>query len=165
MTSKLRAKKFRIPRPDVLEAVDASLGVTDGDSKLGSALAHAPQIPAPNTPAPNTPAPRIAAPQVPSLDEEVARPLEAPTGSTDIDEIRKEGLTGRQLRSVMICLPHLILMPCACCAKLGLIPSNGQTCSSWPQRAMAARGRRPNLAGPAGHNCRNDSALPRTYLR
>ena len=93
MTSKLRAKKFRIPRPDVLEAVDASLGVTDGDSELGSALAHAPQIPAPNTPAP-----RIAAPQVPSLDEEVARPLEAPTGSTDIDEIRKEGLTGRQLR-------------------------------------------------------------------
>jgi len=50
MTSKLRAKKFRIPRPDVLEAVDASLGVTDGDSELGSALAHAPQIPAPNTP-------------------------------------------------------------------------------------------------------------------
>ncbi len=98
MTSKLRAKKFRIPRPDVLEAVDASLGVTDGDSELGSAelgsaLAHAPQIPAPNTPAP-----RIAAPQVPSLDEEVARPLEAPTGSTNIDEIRKEGLTGRQLR-------------------------------------------------------------------
>lgn len=98
MTSKLRAKKFRIPRPDVLEAVDASLGVTDGNPELGSALAHAPQIPAPNTPAPNTPAPRIAAPQVPSLDEEVARPLEAPTGSTDIDEIRKEGLTGRQLR-------------------------------------------------------------------
>ena len=93
MTSKLRAKKFRIPRPDVLEAVDASLGVTDGNPELGSALAHAPQIPAPNTPAP-----RIAAPQVPSLDEEVARPLEAPTGSTDIDEIRKEGLTGRQLR-------------------------------------------------------------------
>ena len=86
MTSKLRAKKFRIQRPDVLEAVDASLGVTDGDSELGSALAHAPQIPAPNTPAP-----RIAAPQVSSLDEEVARPLEAPTGSTDIDEIRKEG--------------------------------------------------------------------------
>lgn len=93
MTSKLRAKKFRIPRPDVLEAVDASLGVTDGNPELGSALAHAPQIPAPNTPAP-----RIAAPQVPSLDEEVARPLEAPTGSTNIDEIRKEGLTGRQLR-------------------------------------------------------------------
>ena len=93
MTSKLRAKKFRIPRPDVLEAVDASLEVTDGNCELGSALAHAPQIPAPNTPAP-----RIAAPQVPSLDEEVARPLEAPTGSTDIDEIRKEGLTGRQLR-------------------------------------------------------------------
>ena len=93
MTSKLRAKKFRIPRPDVLEAVDASLGVTDGNPELGSALAHAPQIPAPNTPAP-----RIAAPQVPSLDEEVARPLKAPTGSTNIDEIRKEGLTGRQLR-------------------------------------------------------------------
>ena len=86
MTSKLRAKKFRIPRPDVLEAVDASLEVTDGNCELGSALAHAPQIPAPNTPAP-----RIAAPQVSSLDEEVARPLEAPTGSTDIDEIRKEG--------------------------------------------------------------------------
>ena len=98
MTSKLRAKKFRIPRLDVLEAVDASLGVTDGDSELGSALAHAPQIPAPNTPAPKTPAPRTAALQVPSLDEEVARPLEAPTGSTNIDEIRKEGLTGRQLR-------------------------------------------------------------------
>ena len=81
MTSKLRAKKFRIQRPDVLEAVDASLEVTDGNSELGSALAHAPQIPAP----------RIAAPQVSSLDEEVARPLEAPTGSTDIDEIRKEG--------------------------------------------------------------------------
>jgi capsular polysaccharide transport system permease protein len=32
------------------------------------------------------------------LDEEVARPLEAPTGSTDIDKSRKEGLTGRQLR-------------------------------------------------------------------
>jgi hypothetical protein len=34
MTSKLRAKKFRIPRPDVLEAVDASLGVTDGNPSL-----------------------------------------------------------------------------------------------------------------------------------
>ena len=79
MTSKLRAKKFRIPRPDVLEAVDASLGVTDGNPELGSALAHAHQIPAPNTPAP-----RIAAPQVPSLDEEVARPLEAPTGSPSL---------------------------------------------------------------------------------
>ena len=43
-------------------------------------------------------APQTAAPSVSSLDDEVARPLEAPIGSTNIDEIRKEGLTGRQLR-------------------------------------------------------------------
>ena len=43
-------------------------------------------------------APQTAAPSVSSLDDEVARPLEAPIGSTNIDEIRKEGLTGRQSR-------------------------------------------------------------------
>jgi len=83
MTSKLRAKKFRVPRPDVLEAVDASLGVTEGNPKLAKAVAPAPQQPAIN---------------VASLDDQVAQPLKAPIGSTDIDEIRKEGLTGRQLR-------------------------------------------------------------------
>ena len=34
-------------------------------------------------------APQTAAPSVSSLDDEVARPLEAPIGSTNIDEIRK----------------------------------------------------------------------------
>ena len=42
MTSKLRAKKFRVPRPDVLEAVDASLGVTEGNPELAKAVAPAP---------------------------------------------------------------------------------------------------------------------------
>ena len=83
MTSKLRAKKFRVPRPDVLEAVDASLGVTEGNPELAKAVAPAPQQPATN---------------VASLDDQVAQPLKAPIGSIDIDEIRKEGLTGRQLR-------------------------------------------------------------------
>ena len=83
MTSKLRAKKFRVPRPDVLEAVDASLGVTEGNPELAKAVAPAPQQPAIN---------------VASLDDQVAQPLKAPIGSIDIDEIRKEGLTGRQLR-------------------------------------------------------------------
>ena len=83
MTSKLRAKKFRVPRPDVLEAVDASLGVTEGNPELAKAVAPAPQQPATN---------------VASLDDQVAQPLKAPIGSTDIEEIRKEGLTGRQLR-------------------------------------------------------------------
>ena len=83
MTSKLRAKKFRVPRPDVLDAVDASLGVTEGNPELAKAVAPAPQQPAIN---------------VASLDDQVAQPLKAPIGSTDFDEIRKEGLTGRQLR-------------------------------------------------------------------
>lgn len=83
MTSKLRARKFRVPRPDVLEAVDASLGASEGGAELEKLVATAPQT---------------AAPSVSSLDDEVARPLEAPIGSTNIDEIRKEGLTGRQLR-------------------------------------------------------------------
>ena len=83
MTSKLRARKFRVPRPDVLEVVDASLGASEGGPELEKLVATAPQT---------------AAPSVSSLDDEVARPLEAPIGSTNIDEIRKEGLTGRQLR-------------------------------------------------------------------
>ena len=44
------------------------------------------------------PAPQAAVPKLSNLDEEVARPLQAPTGSTNIEDIRKEGLTGRQLR-------------------------------------------------------------------
>ena len=44
------------------------------------------------------PAPQAALPKLSNLDEEVARPLQAPTGSTNIEDIRKEGLTGRQLR-------------------------------------------------------------------
>ena len=79
----LRARKFRVPRPDVLEVVDASLGASEGGPELEKLVATAPQT---------------AAPSVSSLDDEVARPLEAPIGSTNIDEIRKEGLTGRQLR-------------------------------------------------------------------
>jgi len=44
------------------------------------------------------PAPQAALPKLSNLDEEVARPLQAPTGSTNIEDIREEGLTGRQLR-------------------------------------------------------------------
>ena len=63
--------------------VDASLGVTAGNPEIEKAVA---------------PAPQAAVPKLSNLDEEVARPLQAPTGSTNIEDSRKEGLTGRQLR-------------------------------------------------------------------
>ena len=78
-----QSEKFRVPRSDVLQAVDASLGVTEGNPKLEKAVA---------------PAPQAAVPKLSNLDEEVARPLQAQTGSTNIEDIRKEGLTGRQWR-------------------------------------------------------------------
>ena len=78
-----QSEKFRVPRSDVLQAVDASLGVTEGNPKLEKAVA---------------PAPEALVPKLSNLDEEVAQPLQAPTGSTNIEDIRKEGLTGRQWR-------------------------------------------------------------------
>ena len=78
-----QSEKFRVPRSDVLQAVDASLGVTEGNPKLEKAVA---------------PAPEALVPKLSNLDEEVAQPLQAPTGSTNIEDIRKEGLTGRQRR-------------------------------------------------------------------
>ena len=63
--------------------MDASLGVTEGNPKLEKAVA---------------PAPQAAVAKLSNLDEEVAPPLKVPTGSTNIEDIRKEGLTGRQLR-------------------------------------------------------------------
>ena len=63
--------------------MDASLGVTAGNPELEKAVA---------------PAPQAAVPKLSNLDEEVTRPLQAPTGSTNIEDIHKEGLTGRQLR-------------------------------------------------------------------
>ena len=63
--------------------MDASLEVTAGNPELEKAVA---------------PAPQTAVPKLSNLDEEVAQPLQAPTGSTNIEDIRKEGLTGRQLR-------------------------------------------------------------------
>ena len=44
------------------------------------------------------PAPQAALPKLSNLDEEVARPVQAPTGSTNIEDIHKERLIGRQLR-------------------------------------------------------------------
>jgi capsular polysaccharide transport system permease protein len=78
-----QSEKFRVPRSDVLQAVDASLGVTEGNPKLEKAVA---------------PAPEALVPKLSNLDEEVAQPLQAPTGSTNIEDIRKEGLTGSQWR-------------------------------------------------------------------
>ena len=78
-----QSEKFRVPRSDVLQAVDASLGVTEGNPKLEKAVA---------------PAPEALVPKLSNLDEEVAQPLQAPTGSTNVEDIRKEGLTGRQWR-------------------------------------------------------------------
>ena len=63
--------------------MDASLGVTEGNPKLEKAVA---------------PAPQAAVAKLSNLDEEVAPPLKVPTGSTNIEDIRKEGLTGRQFR-------------------------------------------------------------------
>ena len=78
-----QSEKFRVPRSDVLQAVDASLGVTEGNPKLEKAVA---------------PAPEALVPKLSNLDEEVAQPLQAPTGSTNIEDIRKEWLTGSQWR-------------------------------------------------------------------
>jgi capsular polysaccharide transport system permease protein len=78
-----QSEKFRVPRSDVLQAVDASLGVTEGNPKLEKAVA---------------PAPEALVPKLSNLDEEVAQPLQAPTGSTNVEDIRKEGLTGSQWR-------------------------------------------------------------------
>ena len=63
--------------------MDASLGVTAGNPELEKAVG---------------PAPQAAVPKLSNLDEEVARPVQAPTGSTNIEDIHKERLTGRQLR-------------------------------------------------------------------
>ena len=38
-----QSEKFRVPRSDVLQAVDASLGVTEGNPKLEKAVAPAPE--------------------------------------------------------------------------------------------------------------------------
>ncbi|WP_341223168.1 capsule biosynthesis protein [Loktanella salsilacus] len=79
MTTKPTAKKFRIRTP--------------------GAAAATPAAPEPLRPA-EAEAPRPVPPQQPTLDEPADVPAtgDAPEGSADIEDIRREGLTGRQLR-------------------------------------------------------------------
>ncbi|MDT8855999.1 capsule biosynthesis protein [Paracoccaceae bacterium Fryx2] len=82
MTMKLKAKRFRIRRPDPVApppADPAALFETEDEDGFGAA------------PFATASAPRMAAPQDVSSPAEVA-------SETDMDAIRREGLTGRQLR-------------------------------------------------------------------
>ncbi|MCF6445441.1 capsule biosynthesis protein [Nereida sp. MMG025] len=121
MTTKPKAKKFRIRRPGLTpEASGSSTAPQQPQAAAQQAPRPAPKAvpkPAPRKPAPNaadmipdpeeaarrlimeqaghTPAPQHAAKPAPSGNVQSAR--EGNT-ATSIDEIRKEGLTGRQLR-------------------------------------------------------------------
>ncbi|WGW04372.1 capsule biosynthesis protein [Tropicibacter oceani] len=93
MTTKPKAKKFRIRRDPIDGAQDAATAPQPAD---GTAVPKRPVQPRPQPDQPATPrpaAPASAAPRSGQVDSaaQVA-------GETDMDAIRREGLTGRQLR-------------------------------------------------------------------
>ncbi|KMK68646.1 capsule biosynthesis protein [Puniceibacterium sp. IMCC21224] len=117
MTTKPKAKKFRIRRPDASETVaETPQTAPQGTSARAPSSAPAPRPdtaapPPANTPAAGAPTPR--APQRPTSGATPApthaeTPATARTGAvdsaaqvageTDLNAIRQEGLTGRQLR-------------------------------------------------------------------
>jgi capsular polysaccharide transport system permease protein len=83
MTTKPKAKKFRIRRPS---------------SEAAATPAPEPKQPAP-PPAPEAAEPAAAAPKAPEQPPKPEAPAaKADVGSTDLETIKREGLTGRQLR-------------------------------------------------------------------
>ena len=97
MTTKPKARKFRIKRsaPSMGAASDtapqAEPTVAQPAPTAQPRAGAAPQHPAPQDPAPRDPAPQAAQTGEVSSAAQVA-------GETDMDAIRREGLTGRQLR-------------------------------------------------------------------
>ncbi|WP_394153677.1 capsule biosynthesis protein [Loktanella salsilacus] len=93
MTTKPTAKKFRIRTPvgAAKPAAPAPLDAAEAESAQRAApLNPAGLDPAPQQRAAHSTAPEDAS-QTPAMDD-------APQGSADIEDIRREGLTGRQLR-------------------------------------------------------------------
>lgn len=108
MTTKLKVRRFRTRRPDPLpqvappaEVIEASVARAPGTAARLAASMAPPPADAPRPPARN-PA-RAQAPDLPFEPEDDGLPDMPPNVATDdsaleIDAIRREGLTGRQLR-------------------------------------------------------------------
>ncbi|MCA0871261.1 capsule biosynthesis protein [Seohaeicola saemankumensis] len=117
MTMKPKAKKFRIRRSPTAAAANATSAATSGAAATNAVPAAMPATQTAAQPRPDTAAeparprpvdPPQASQQPPTAQPQSAPPDSAPQGEvasarearadTDIDAIRREGLTGRQLR-------------------------------------------------------------------
>ncbi|MFT4960362.1 MAG: capsular polysaccharide transport system permease protein [Paracoccaceae bacterium] len=97
---KPKAKKFRIRRSTVIPGTPPAKATAVSQDTAGAPSAVAPQRARPTNPKPVQPRPKApeqpaAAPPVMQGDVASAQQV---AGETDIDTIRREGLTGRQLR-------------------------------------------------------------------
>lgn len=90
MTMKPKAKKFRIRRSSEAQEATADAGLLVNEARTARPSAASPSEPHPK---PSEP----AAPQQPPMAGQVSSAAQV-AGETDMDAIRKEGLTGRQLR-------------------------------------------------------------------